>query len=651
MTEAYDAKIFAISSLLSSLLVYNTVGNIDQSYIDYIEILARRAQLFSMKMELKNADQTPRNDVELMKFPPLLWVIQDFVLSLAGQTATQWLNELLRTPSKDGKSSSSVPEIFDTIECKTLFYPVLDGPERLRNLDQVDREDLDVEYRRGMDELREHILKTVQVKKRGVAKMNGPLLVALLNTLVQGANMGQFPSVPSTWDTFIQLASSDAQSKSIRFLEKKYTKEFEGNTFSDKQLKEKLKEMDETLYSTFKSLMLGVEADEKREESLARALKSIKNRLEDLNNRKLDGEIKRKMEELNQVDQTKFTLPALTSELQDSIDFEIQSAEAKFDADLMSYQECEKFRHYKNMLLSTLRSEFEKLKALNREKFNQLFTASAKIGRESFVDYVKKRSVDAVPPDELELHFKEGKAFAFEKFHEACQISKASSQEQDSNYKHEVERHVAILGGIIRDVSLEFKEENERKIYTMASHNAVPVKRRFRDNLDSISLPLVNAMLREQIKISTDRAHQEFQEANSKFLYTAGYARAFKEVEASMQTEIDHVLQQNQDQMYLFTNALTRVRERLIEDAPNYYLDWSFKRHAVELVLADLEGVINDSNLRRETAEVIVFYGNADNGMPAEKDILPQAFHITFTQIFMGCAVIALTALLFVFRR
>lgn len=35
--ESYDAKIFAISSLLSSLLVYNTVQNIDQSYIDYIE--------------------------------------------------------------------------------------------------------------------------------------------------------------------------------------------------------------------------------------------------------------------------------------------------------------------------------------------------------------------------------------------------------------------------------------------------------------------------------------------------------------------------------------------------------------------------------------------------------------------------------------
>ena len=37
VTEIYDAKIFAIATLLSSYLIYNSVNIIDQSAIDDIE--------------------------------------------------------------------------------------------------------------------------------------------------------------------------------------------------------------------------------------------------------------------------------------------------------------------------------------------------------------------------------------------------------------------------------------------------------------------------------------------------------------------------------------------------------------------------------------------------------------------------------------
>lgn len=37
VSEVYDAKIFAISSLVSSLVIYNSIRLIDQASIDYIE--------------------------------------------------------------------------------------------------------------------------------------------------------------------------------------------------------------------------------------------------------------------------------------------------------------------------------------------------------------------------------------------------------------------------------------------------------------------------------------------------------------------------------------------------------------------------------------------------------------------------------------
>lgn len=52
ISEAYDAKIFAVATLLSSYLIYNSVKIIDQSDIDYLEVLARRTQVVAHSFTL-----------------------------------------------------------------------------------------------------------------------------------------------------------------------------------------------------------------------------------------------------------------------------------------------------------------------------------------------------------------------------------------------------------------------------------------------------------------------------------------------------------------------------------------------------------------------------------------------------------------------
>ncbi|XP_071481321.1 guanylate-binding protein 5-like, partial [Diadema antillarum] len=44
VSETYDAKVFAVSALLSSYLIYNSVKIIDQADLDYLELLSRRTQ-------------------------------------------------------------------------------------------------------------------------------------------------------------------------------------------------------------------------------------------------------------------------------------------------------------------------------------------------------------------------------------------------------------------------------------------------------------------------------------------------------------------------------------------------------------------------------------------------------------------------------
>lgn len=40
VTDAYDAKIFSIATLLSDYLIYNSVRQIDQSSLEYLECVA-----------------------------------------------------------------------------------------------------------------------------------------------------------------------------------------------------------------------------------------------------------------------------------------------------------------------------------------------------------------------------------------------------------------------------------------------------------------------------------------------------------------------------------------------------------------------------------------------------------------------------------
>jgi hypothetical protein len=73
-----DAKIFAVATLMSSYLIYNSVKIIDQSSIEYLELLARRTQLFGIKTELA-ANSSVYS--QLLQFPPLLWVIEGIYCS------------------------------------------------------------------------------------------------------------------------------------------------------------------------------------------------------------------------------------------------------------------------------------------------------------------------------------------------------------------------------------------------------------------------------------------------------------------------------------------------------------------------------------------------------------------------------------------
>lgn len=229
ISESYDAKIFAISNLLSSYFIYNSVKIIDQSSIDYIELLARRAQLFMVKAQLGQFGEATNAPLSP---PSLLWIVQDFVSDISdGATPKEWLNRLLAYRKKNEPDASSLPTLFSDIDCFTLFLPEY-RRDKLRYLDKLNNEDLLPDYKSDMTILRQKVIDNAQVKtlkqsldgsSTKAEKLNGAGAGALLRLLVDAANHGSFPEVPSLWNSFLQIQVQKALRDASEFYETSFS--------------------------------------------------------------------------------------------------------------------------------------------------------------------------------------------------------------------------------------------------------------------------------------------------------------------------------------------------------------------------------------------------------------------------------------------
>lgn len=75
-----DMKLFAVSLLLSSFLIYNSMGQIDERAIENMALVSGISEIF------RNKDGSKSRGVESY-LPNFLWVLRDFVLDLKGRSA------------------------------------------------------------------------------------------------------------------------------------------------------------------------------------------------------------------------------------------------------------------------------------------------------------------------------------------------------------------------------------------------------------------------------------------------------------------------------------------------------------------------------------------------------------------------------------
>lgn len=218
VSENYDAKIFAVSTLLSSQLLYNSVKIIDQSDVDYLELLARRTQLFALKAHMSpKKNWTSDFSTQLLQFPSLIWVIQDFVQETNGEACREWLLKLLSTHTRETEAYDiSLKDIFPHVDCHTLFIPCA-KKDLLTDLSLTTDADLIEEYKLERNQLLAKIKSNIEPKMRNNQPFTGADVAMLLRVLVDAANSGSLTDIPNRWETFLDKLQKSSVEECFKF--------------------------------------------------------------------------------------------------------------------------------------------------------------------------------------------------------------------------------------------------------------------------------------------------------------------------------------------------------------------------------------------------------------------------------------------------
>ena len=212
----YDAKIFAISALISTQLLYCSQSKINHRDIEYLELLAQRSHLFAMKsahsthttlsvnsrqalqsyssaspdqthcttrsnaLSTGDASKTTATEPDtVLDFPPLTWVVNSWQFPL-DRTPKEYLDRLLAESSH--ATSGTLRNIFSQTDAHLLSPPVGDWS----TLHTKKKEELSPVFLEQLGELRAKLTRAMTAKPG--RRRSGRELAQLIRLCVDRAN-------------------------------------------------------------------------------------------------------------------------------------------------------------------------------------------------------------------------------------------------------------------------------------------------------------------------------------------------------------------------------------------------------------------------------------------------------------------------------
>ncbi|XP_020609282.1 guanylate-binding protein 1-like [Orbicella faveolata] len=202
-----DDTIFTLSVLLSSVLIYNSVGvptRTDLEGLDHIINISQRIQVI--------AGQPLADEDSRKVFPSFVWLLRDVLLSLPKGVENLRTYFLEKVFNAHGRPSEKSQKVVDNI---LKFFPDFDAfplcppsskAEVIQNLTEEGRQgEINVSFKKGVEDFKQ-MLRTKLSPKRSVSGqgvVTGEALATLVEEYVRAANSpGAVPVIQSAWDVF-----------------------------------------------------------------------------------------------------------------------------------------------------------------------------------------------------------------------------------------------------------------------------------------------------------------------------------------------------------------------------------------------------------------------------------------------------------------
>ncbi|CAK9309944.1 unnamed protein product [Citrullus colocynthis] len=195
-SNVYDDRIFALATVLSSVLIYNLPETIREADISRLSFAVELAEEFYGRVKGQDVAFEPAK---------LLWLIQrDF---LQGKSVQEMVNEALRrVPNSEGdKNIDLVNQIRDSLaimgDNSTAFSLPQPHLQRTKLCDMKDGE-LEAAYVAKREELKELVMSIIRPKIVQGKSLNGKEFVSFLEQILEALNKGEIPSTGSLVEVF-----------------------------------------------------------------------------------------------------------------------------------------------------------------------------------------------------------------------------------------------------------------------------------------------------------------------------------------------------------------------------------------------------------------------------------------------------------------
>ncbi|CAN1131819.1 Guanylate-binding protein 4 [Linum perenne] len=195
-SNVYDDRIFALATVLSSVLVYNLPETIREADISRLSFAVELAEEFYGRVKGEDVAFEPAK---------LLWLIQrDF---LQGKSVKEMVDEALRrVPNQDGdKNIDQVNQIRESLaimgDNSTAFSLPQPHLQRTKLCELKDSE-LEQSYVSRREKLKKIVSSIIRPKIVQGKSLNGEEFVAFLEQILEALNKGEIPSTGSLVEVF-----------------------------------------------------------------------------------------------------------------------------------------------------------------------------------------------------------------------------------------------------------------------------------------------------------------------------------------------------------------------------------------------------------------------------------------------------------------